>query len=160
MKKTIITLLALTLTSSLFAAVPPVQKKGPDANILPLVDKALAEAKKSDKNVMLTLSPMFWGKKINSDIQKSSEFKKYTNDNLVVVILDRGFRPEQADLFVSLSRKYKVRFYPTILVLDSEGKELMRITDRNLISDKTLKSLKKLDKKDEEKPKVEKKEAK
>jgi len=157
MKKTIITLLALTLTSTLFAAVPPAQKKGPDANILPLVDKALAEAKKSDKNVMLTLSPMFWGRKINSDIQKNDSFKKYTNDNLVVVVLDRGLRPKETDLFISMSRKYKVRHYPTMLVLDSEGKELMRITNRNLITDKTLESLKKLEK---EEPKVEKKEAK
>ena len=157
MKKNIIALLTLTIASSLFAAVPPAQKKGKGPNILPLVDNALAEAKKSDKNVMLTLSPKFWGRKINSDIQKMSAFKKYTNDNLVVVVLDRGLRPKEADLFISMSRKYKVKFYPTILVLDSEGKELMRVTNRNLITEKTLESLKKLEKKE---PKVEKKEAK
>jgi len=137
MKKNIIALLTLTFVSTLFAAEP---------NVL---DKSLSEAKDSDKNVMITLTPLHWGKKIKSDLQKNKDFKSYSESNLVILFVDRATDGDGE--FNKISRKYNMRSFPTLLVLDSKGKELMRVVSKNPFNNNTLEKIKALNKKEEEK---------
>ena len=111
------------------------------------VETAIAKAKSENKKVMVTLT----NPTLPSREFKSEDYKKYVNDNLVVVSVDRN---KETKLFITLFKKYKVNRFPTSIVIDAEGNELMR--NIGSINSSTLERLKKLD----NKSKDEKKEAK
>ena len=111
------------------------------------VETAIAKAKSENKKVMVTLT----NPTLPSREFKSKDYKKYVNDNLVVVSVDRN---KETKLFITLFKKYKVNRFPTSIVIDAEGNELMR--NIGSINSSTLERLKKLD----NKSKDEKKEAK
>jgi len=110
------------------------------------LETALAKASEQDKKVMVTLIHVTQGKR-----QLSDDFKNYANDNLVLVSVDRRKGRGQSDkdwreetkLFITLFKKYKVNRFPTSIVIDAEGNELMR--NIGPINSKTLELLKKLD---------------
>ena len=137
MKKTITTLLTLAFASTLFAADPT------------SLNKSLTEAKKSDKKVMLTLTPNHWGSKVKSDLLKNKDFKSYSDSNLVVLVMDRTVDDTQE--YISLINKYNIKSVPTLIVLDNQGKELMRVVSKNPFNNNTLEKIKSLNKKKEEK---------
>jgi hypothetical protein len=111
------------------------------------VETAIAKAKSENKKVMVTLT----NPTLPPRDFKSEDYKKYVNDNLVVVSVDRN---KETKLFITLFKKYKVNRFPTSIVIDAEGNELMR--NIGSINSNTLERLKKLD----NKSKDEKKEAK
>jgi len=119
------------------------------------LETALAKASEQNKKVMLTLYVPHLRERELSD-----DFKNYANDNLVLLKLDRRLnRGKDAKLFITLFKKYKVNRFPTSLVLDAKGNELMR--NIGPVNSKTLERLKKLDDdKDDGDGKDEKKEAK
>jgi thioredoxin-related protein len=96
-------------------------------------EKSLAKAKEDQKMVLLDFTGSDWCGycvKLDEEVFSKSAFKKFAKENLVLVELDypRGKNlpkktKEQND---GLKSKYGISGYPTIILLDSEGKEAAR----------------------------------
>ena len=94
-------------------------------------EKAMVQAKAEKKNVLLDFTGSDWCGwciRLNDEVFSKAEFKKYAKDNLVLVEVDfpQGKRlpkkvKEQND---KLQKDHGVRGFPTIVVLDPEGKKL------------------------------------
>lgn len=84
--------------------------------------KALAQAKKDEKLVMLdfTTSWCGWCKKLNADTFSQAKVQKYLMDKAISIKVD-------GDREKDLVRKYKVRGYPTLVFVDADGEEVGRI---------------------------------
>jgi thioredoxin-related protein len=93
--------------------------------------KAQAQAKAENKMVLIDFTGSDWCGwciKLDKEVFSTPEFKKYAKDNLVLVEIDFPRRKEQSaetkKANAELAKKYKVRGYPTIIVLDGEGKQI------------------------------------
>jgi thiol:disulfide interchange protein len=110
------------LTASAFATVPD--------GWLTDVDEAVALAKKENKAVMLEFTGSDWCPPciaMKKNVFSKEEFVKKASENFVLVHLDfpRG-NPELREKNQPLAEKYKIEGYPTIILLDSDGKEFTR----------------------------------
>lgn len=110
------------LASSAFATAP----EGWETD----VDAAIALAKKDGKSVMLEFTGSDWcppcimmGKKVFS----KPEFVKAASKDFVLVHLDfpKGDK-ELAEKNKPYADKYEIEGYPTVILLDGEGKEFTR----------------------------------
>jgi protein disulfide-isomerase len=123
--KTLALLLTLAFaTSRLFAADEAWQTDLP---------KALAQAKTEKKLVLLDFTGSDWCppcKNLHKTVLTSEEFNKFAKENLVLVELDFPKSKPQSDELKAankeLSKKYEIRGFPTIIVLDADGKELFK----------------------------------
>ncbi|MDB6063934.1 MAG: trxA [Pedosphaera sp.] len=95
--------------------------------------KALEKAKTEKKLVMMEFTGSDWCppcKALHKNVMTSPEFEAYASTNLVLVELDFPHKKEQsAELKKSnaaLAEKYKIEGYPTVIVLDENGKELSK----------------------------------
>jgi protein disulfide-isomerase len=93
--------------------------------------KAQAQAKKENKLVMLDFTGSDWCgwcKKLNAEVFSKSEFSDYAKKNLVLVEVDfprfKKLSEAQQKANNALQEKYKIEGYPTIIVLDGEGKQV------------------------------------
>ena len=93
--------------------------------------KAQAQAKTEKKLVMLDFTGSDWCGwciKLNKDVFSKPEFVEYAKKNLVAVEVDfpnkKKLSPAQKQANDALAKKYEIRGYPTIVVLDSEGKKV------------------------------------
>ena len=93
--------------------------------------KAQAQAKKENKLVMLDFTGSDWCGwciKLNRDVFSKPEFAKYAKENLVLVEVDfprnKKQSAEQKKANADLQAKYKIDGYPTIIVLNGEGKQV------------------------------------
>jgi thiol:disulfide interchange protein len=84
--------------------------------------KALAQAKKDDKLVMLdfTTSWCGWCKKLNADTFSQAKVQQFLLDKAISIKVD-------GDKEQDLVKKYSVRGYPTLVFVDADGKEVGRI---------------------------------
>jgi protein disulfide-isomerase len=124
MKKTLFTLLLATLTLPLAAAELDWQTDLP---------KALAKAKAEKKMVFVNFTGSDWCGwciKLKKEVFDTKEFADYAKDNLVLVELDFPNKKKQSEELkkanAALAKEYKVRGYPTLLVLNGESQELWR----------------------------------
>ncbi len=92
-------------------------------------DSALSTAKSQGRKVFLFFTGSDWCGwciKLNREILSQPEFAAYAADNLVLVELDfprtKPLPADQRARNEALARKYGVRGYPTVIVLDSNGK--------------------------------------
>ncbi|MBK7095825.1 MAG: thioredoxin family protein [Saprospiraceae bacterium] len=99
-------------------------------------DNSLVTAKKDHKPVLLLFTGSDWCppcKMLEKNILASPEFEEYANKNLVLVKADFPRRPEnqlsekQRSHNDNLNRKFGIRGFPTVLILDYEGNELNRV---------------------------------
>ena len=97
------------------------------------VPKAMEQAKSQKKLVLLDFTGSDWCppcKNLHKTVLTSEEFSKFAKDNLVLVDLDFPKAKPQSDELKAankeLSKKYGIKGYPTIIVLDADGKELFR----------------------------------
>ena len=95
--------------------------------------KALEQAKSQKKMVLLDFTGSDWCppcKALHKTVLTSTEFSKFAADNLVLVELDfprsKQQTPELKAANQSLAKKYEIKGYPTIIVLDADGKELFK----------------------------------
>ena len=69
-------------------------------------------------------------KALSKNVLTSKEFIEFASKNLVLVELDFPNRKPQAEALkkanAALSEKFKIEGYPTVIVLDSAGKELFK----------------------------------
>ncbi len=115
-------LLALCLAPLLQAA---------DGNWQTDPEKALAGAKGTKKLVLMDFTGSDWCGwciKLNKEVFSQPEFQAFAKDNLVLVELDfpRG-KPQSAEdksRNEALARKFGVQGFPTVVVLNSEGKQV------------------------------------
>ena len=113
-------LLALTSSAALAAA-------GWDDDY----DKALAQAKTEKKMVLLDFTGSDWCGwciKLDKEVFSKPEFKTYAKENLVLVEVDFPQGKRQAKKLKEQNEKLKGEFgikgFPTIIVLNSEGKQV------------------------------------
>ena len=100
-------------------------------NWLTDLPKAQAQAKAEKKLVMMDFTGSDWCGwciKLNKEVFSQPEFAAYAKTNLVCVEVDfpnkKKLSPEQKKANDALAAKYKIEGYPTIIVLDSEGKKM------------------------------------
>ncbi|MCK5850365.1 MAG: thioredoxin family protein [Kiritimatiellae bacterium] len=71
-----------------------------------------------------------WCIKLHNEVFSQNEFKKYAKDNLVLLFLDFPSKKEQSETEKkqnqALAQKYGVQGFPTVLLLDAEGKVIGR----------------------------------
>lgn len=93
--------------------------------------KAQAQAKAEKKLVLLDFTGSDWCGwciKLNKEVFSQPEFGEYAKKNLVCVEVDfpnkKKLSPEQKKANDALAEKYKIEGYPTIIVLDGDGKKV------------------------------------
>jgi thioredoxin-related protein len=93
--------------------------------------KAQAKAKEEKKMVMMDFTGSDWCGwciKLDKEVFSTPEFAEYAKQNLVLVEVDFPNRKKQsAELKKAndaLQKKYKIEGYPTIIVLNGEGKKI------------------------------------
>ncbi|HCX59151.1 MAG TPA: thioredoxin [Candidatus Cloacimonas sp.] len=96
-------------------------------------DLALASAKAQNRPVLVNFTGSdwcIWCKRLSSEVFTQQAFKNYAEDTLVLLKLDFPQQIPQSDALKqqneSLMRQFGVRGFPTILLVDQEGKEIAR----------------------------------
>ena len=102
-----------------------------ELNWLTDLPKAQAKAKEEKKLVMLDFTGSDWCGwciKLNKEVFSKPEFAEYAEKNLVLVEVDfprtKKLSAEQKKANAALQEKYKIQGYPTIIVLNSDGKKV------------------------------------
>ena len=118
MKKTTISAIAVAMASCALA-LPP--------NFTDDLDAAIADAAKNDKLVFACFSGSDWCpwcQKLDEEVLSKPEFAAATNDfNLVYIDLPRKDIPNK-ERNKAFCEKYKVRGFPSVLILGPDGKKL------------------------------------
>ena len=98
-----------------------------------LTDASQAQglAQKENKLVMLDFTGSdwcIWCKKLHNEVFSTSEFQDYANKNLVLVTVDfprqKKLSEEQTKANKELAQKYNIKGYPTVIVLNGDGKKV------------------------------------
>lgn len=108
--------------------------------------KAQAKAKAEKKMVMLDFTGSDWCGwciKLHKEVFSTKEFADYASKNLVLVEVDfpRNKKQDEAEKKANreLAEKYKVKGYPTIIVLDADGKQVGNLSYDSGCDEKDLK---------------------
>ena len=125
MKKLLLLLTTATLATFTLAAA--------EGEWLTDLAKAQEKAKTEKKLVLLDFTGSDWCppcKNLHKTVLTSEEFNKFAKENLVLVELDfPNNKPQSAELKAAnkeLAKKFEIKGYPTIIVLDAAGKEIFR----------------------------------
>ena len=120
-KKCAVTLIAAVLGSAAFAA------EGWGDNY----ENALKQAKEEKKQVLAIFSGSDWCppcKYLDANILSKKDFQDEAQKDFVLLFVDFPRRKKLDGAVVKqnaeLARKYRINAYPTIKILDAEGKEL------------------------------------
>jgi thioredoxin-related protein len=102
-----------------------------EAQWLTDLTKAQAQAKAEKKMVLLDFTGSDWCGwciKLNKEVFSKPEFEEYAKKNLVLVEVDfpRNKKMSEAQKKANdeLAQKYKIEGYPTIILLNGEGRKL------------------------------------
>ena len=124
MKKIIITMLAATLLW---------QAYGAESTWLTDLPKAEAQAKAEGKIVLMDFTGSDWCGwciKFKKEVLDTPEFQAYAAKNVVLVEVDYPNKKDQSDDLkkanAALKDHYDVQGFPTLVVLDKNGKEIGR----------------------------------
>ena len=97
------------------------------------LDAALAQAKKEKKHVLIDFTGSDWCgpcMRLKKDVFDTKEFADYAEKNLVLIEADfPRIKKQSAALIKSnaaLQAKFKTDGYPTIIILNGDGKEVSR----------------------------------
>jgi protein disulfide-isomerase len=129
-KTYLLSALALVAASFFFATISHAESSGDDhASWMTDFDAATAKAKADEKPLLVNFTGSDWCGwciKLDKEVFSKSTFKDYAEENLVLVEIDfpRG-KSQSAELKAqneALAGKYGIRGFPTILLLDADGK--------------------------------------
>lgn len=91
-------------------------------------DAALKQAKEEDKLLLVNFSGSdwcFWCKKLSNEVFSMDEFKTYAEKKLILFVADFPKAIQQSDALKTqnqnLARKFEVRGFPTVFLLDGDG---------------------------------------
>jgi len=97
------------------------------------MDKAMKLSQKSGKPILADFSGSDWCgwcMKLDKEVFSQKIFKDFAKDNLILVLIDfpraKPMTKELKKQNRELAKKYKIRGYPTVLLLDSKGKVLLQ----------------------------------
>ena len=117
----------------LFAVWAVSQAVASEGEWLTDVPKALDRAKAEKKVVLLDFTGSDWCgwcKRFDKEVFSTTEFKEYATKNLVLVEVDfpnqKKLGPELKKANDGLKNKYNVNGFPTLVVLNGEGREIGR----------------------------------
>ncbi len=106
---------------------------GAEGTWLTDLSKAQAEAKTEHKMVFMDFTGSNWCppcKALHKNVLTSKEFVDFAKENLVLVLVDfprpNHLPADQQKANDALLRKFDVEGYPTVVVLDSNGKQLSK----------------------------------
>lgn len=95
------------------------------------VPQAQAQAKKNNKLVLMDFTGSDWCPwciKLRNEVFDTQEFKTYADKNLVLVEVDfprkKAQSAELKKANAALERKYGIQGYPTVIVLNADGKKV------------------------------------
>jgi len=121
--RTILCLAALSLFGTLAAQA--------DANWLTDLQKAQAEAKANHKLLLINFTGSdwcIWCKKLDAEVFNQPEFQDYAKNKLVLLTVDfpraKPLASETRRQNQELAQKYNIEGFPTVVVLNSEGKQV------------------------------------
>ena len=97
-------------------------------------DAALKQAAAENKYVVVSISGLEWCgwcKALEDEVFSKPEFAAYAKDNLICVLLDfnrsgRATNAEFAKQHEMLLEKFQVEGFPTVLILNPQGKGIVR----------------------------------
>ena len=122
MKKLFVTLLAATVLWQVNAA---------ESTWLTDLPKAQAQAKTDNKIVLLDFTGSDWCgwcMKFKKEVFDTPEFQAYAATNVVLVEVDFPNKKAQSDDLkkanAELKKQYKITGFPTLVVLDKDGKKI------------------------------------
>lgn len=117
--------------SLVLAFTPALSRAADDASWRTDYAKALETARTEKKMVLLDFTGSNWCgwcKKLDKEVFSTTEFKDYAQKNLVLVKLDfpRGLPQPETEKAQNekLAKQYNIEGFPTIIVLNSEGKQV------------------------------------
>lgn len=94
-------------------------------------EAAKAQAKKENKPILINFTGTDWCGwciRLEKEVFSKKEFKDYAKDNLVLMEVDFPRKKKQTDEVKAQNKKLDKEFgiegYPTIYLLDSEGKKI------------------------------------
>ena len=116
------------------AALVILQVGAAELNWLTDLPQAQAKAKSDNKLVMIDFTGSDWCPwciKLNKEVFSTPEFVAYADKNLVPVEIDFPRKKQQAaDLKKAnqqLQKQYKIEGYPTVIVLNGQGKTVAQL---------------------------------
>ena len=96
------------------------------------LEAAMKLSKKSGKPILIEFSGSNWCPPcmmLNKNVFSKKIFKDFAKKNLILVLMDFPRPSNQTDKQKkynnNIARKYKIQFFPTVLLLDSKGKVIV-----------------------------------
>jgi len=117
MKKLLIAIMAVLALVAMPALVSAAEE-----GWLGNLDEGLKQGGADSKIVMVDFTATWcsWCTKLKEEVFSTGDFKKVAGEKLVLVAIDADQNRELVD-------KYKVEGFPTILFLDTDGREITRV---------------------------------
>jgi thioredoxin-related protein len=119
----------------LFACCALLQAGAEELQWLTDLPKAQAQAKKENKLVMLDFTGSDWCGwciRLNKEVFSKPEFAEYAKKNLVLVEVDfprnKKQTEAQKEANQALQKQYKIDSYPTLIVLNPEGRQVATLS--------------------------------
>jgi protein disulfide-isomerase len=123
MKRFLITVASLVAFSSASMAA--------ESGWLTNYEAAKKQAKEENKPILINFTGTDWCGwciKIEKEIFSKDEFKAYAKENLILMEVDFPEKKKQSDEVKAqnkvLDKEFKIEGYPTIFLIDAEGKKL------------------------------------
>jgi protein disulfide-isomerase len=120
--------LILTVAALLTTGCQQDAAAGEGASWMTDYDAALAKAAAEDKHVLVDFSGSDWCGwciKLDKEVFSKEEFISYADENLILVLVDFPRAKEQSDeqkaANDALAKKYGIRGFPTVLILNPQG---------------------------------------
>lgn len=118
---------------AMLSALALLQVSAAEGEWLTDMAKAKQKAKAENKMILMDFTGSDWCppcKALHKNVLSSKEFTEYAKKNLVLVEVDfPRNKPQSAELKKAnkaLATQFGIKAYPTIVVLDSNGKELSK----------------------------------
>ena len=131
MKK--VTLFLFTLLFFVLACSDNKTQTSDDLNWTTDLGKAIETAKVENKAVLVNFTGSDWCKwcfKLSGEVFSQDEFKEYAAENLILVKVDFPRSIQQSNQTKaynqSLAQKFGVHGYPTIIIINSQGKPVAK----------------------------------
>jgi len=92
------------------------------------LEQAIELAKKENKAVLVNFTGSDWCKwcfKLSDEVFNQNDFKKYADENLVLVMIDfprNKVQSEETRMYnQSIAQKFGIQGFPTIIIIDENG---------------------------------------
>ena len=106
------------------------------------LEKAMKLSEKSGKPILIEFSGSDWCPpcmRLNKSVFSQKSFLDFAEKNLILVSMDfprnSSQTSEQKRYNNNIARKYRVKYFPTVFLLDSKGKMIIKIERRGPVKE-------------------------